>query len=343
MKIDYVIAWVDGQDPKHIAARQEFAPVSGTTHFEATTSERYTDNGEIYYHIASVIKYAPFIRRILIVTDNQKPEHLDSFITEGKCDPSFLKIVSHDDIFAGLNAVRPNFNARTIAAALWRIPSLSEHFIYANDDFFLNAPLQPADFYRDELPLLHGVWDVPENTRWKYKFRQLLGKIPGYQHNLPRYRLAQWKGAVLAGMSGRFLNVHHYPHPLRRSTLQLFFSEHPDVLNRQISFRYRDIAQFDTVSLANHLEITRHGVAVSEPMGLAYVDAVKGKKALAALEEIRIGATPYGCVQGFELFEPNDRATIHGVLAAKFADVLPIAIKQAMAQNHAREDLSQAA
>jgi hypothetical protein len=342
LDIDYVIAWVDGQDPKHIAARRQF-PADGKTHFEAMTDERYTDNGEIYYHIASVIKYAPFIRRILIVTDNQKPKHLDSFVTEGKCDPSFLQIVSHDEIFAGLAAARPTFNARAIEAALWRIPGLSEHFIYANDDFFLNAPLRETDFYRDGLPVLHGDWEEPEHTRWKHKIRQFLGKLPGYQYNLPRHRLSQWKGAVLAGVTGRYLSVHHYPHPLRRSTFERYFSAHPEVLDRQISFRYRDAEQFNTVSLANHLEITQHGVAVSEPMGLAYIDAIKGKKALNGLEKISAGATPYGCVQGFELFEPEDRAVIHRALAAKFDDVLPTAIKRAMAEGQAGADWSRAA
>lgn len=332
MEIDYVIAWVDGQDPKHLAQRKQFPPVSKNTHFEAITSERYWDNGEIYYHIASVIKYAPFIRRIIIVTDNQKPKHLGAFIDEGKCASSFLKIVSHDEIFAGLNAARPTFNARAIEAALWRIPGLSEHFIYANDDFFLNAPLQETDFFREGRPVLHGNWEVPENARWKYRFRRLLGKISKYRYRFPKFRMAQWKGAVLAGVRGEFLNVHHHPHPLRRSTFQNYFSERPDVLNRQISFRYRDVEQFNSVSLANHLEITRHGATVSEPMGLAYVDVVKEKRVSAELEKITNGTTPYGCIQGFELFAPHIRSEIHDILAAKFDDVLPAAIKRALSE-----------
>lgn len=334
MEIDYVIAWVDGHDPKHVAAREQFFPTSRNTHFEATTSERYSDNGEIYYHIASVIKYAPFIRRILIVTDNQKPKYLDAFIDEGKCDPSFVKIVSHDEIFDGLNAVRPTFSARAIEAVLWRIPGLSEYFIYANDDFFLNAPLQETDFYRDGHPVLGGNWEIPENTRWKYKFRRFLGMISKYQYSFPKYRMAQWNGAVLAGVEGRFLSVHHHPHPLRRSTLQRYFSDHEDVLNRQIAFRYRDVEQFNTVSLANNLEILEHGVTVSEPRGLAYVEARKGQRVPTELMKIKTGATPYGCVQGFELFDQNIRDEIRSVLAVKFNDVLPKAIKQALFENY---------
>lgn len=327
LEIDYVIAWVDGQDPAHKSSRQRFAPDSEKTHFEAVTSERYFDNGEIYYNIASVIQFAPFIRRIFIITDNQKPRLLDAFAAEGKCDPSFIQIVSHDNIFKDLPAARPSFNARAIEGAVWRIPGLSEHFIYSNDDFFLNAPLDVSDFYENGRPRLHGDWVRPENTRLKYKLRRFLGKISRYEYTFPKFRLAQWKGAVIAGVKDRFLSIHHHPHPLRRSTLASFFAAKPDVLNRQVGFRYRNIEQFNTVSLANHLEIAQHHTPVHGVRELAYLDFVQAKHWGEELDKIRNGSAPFGCVQGFERFEPEFRAQIHATLIAKFDDVLPNAIK----------------
>lgn len=337
MDIDYVIAWVDGQDPKHIQARKEFAPASSRIHYEATTEERFHDNGEIYYHIASIIKYAPFIRRVFIITDNQKPAYLDSFAKEGLCEPSFLKIVSHDEIFAGLDAVRPTFNARAIEAVLWRIPELSEHFIYANDDFFLNAPQRELDFYRDGFPVLQGTMEPSENKRLKYRLRKLFSRVSSYQYSFPKYRMAQWKGAVLAGVTGSFLNVHHYPHPLRRSTFEDFFSENNDILRKQISYRYRDVAQFNSVSLANHLEISRYKVPVFPPAELAYIDFTKSKAVPAEIEKIRTGVTPYGCVQGWELFEPDTREQIRDLLTTKFQGSLPADIRSAFSGHSNRQ------
>jgi len=327
VEIDYIIAWVDGQDPAHMAARKQFAPDSVRTHFEAVTSERYLDNGEIYYNIASVIKFAPFIKRIFIITDHQKPRFLDAFKQEGKCDASFIQIVSHDDIFRGLPAARPSFNARAIEGAMWRIPGLSEHFIYSNDDFFVNAPLTISDLYENGRPVLHGDWVRPENTRWKYKLRRLLGKISRYEYTFPKFRMAQWKGAVAAGMKDRFMSIHHHPHPLRRSTLATFFAEKPDVLNKQVSFRYRDIEQFNTVALANHLEILRHKASVRPVRELAYLDFVQEKRWAEELQAIEAGSAPFGCVQGFERFAPAFRAKTHQTLIAKFDDVLPNVIK----------------
>ncbi|MBB5702685.1 hypothetical protein FHS76_002569 [Ochrobactrum daejeonense] len=327
VEVDYVIAWVDGQDPAHMAARQEFAPNSGRTHFEAVTTERYLDNGEIYYNIASVIKFAPFVRRIFIITDNQKPRLLDAFKDESKCDGSLIQVVSHDDIFEGLPAARPSFNARAIEGAMWRIPGLSEHFVYSNDDFFVNAPLSEVDLFENRRPVLHGDWERPENTRWKYKLRHLFGKISGHEYTFPKFRMAQWKGAVAAGVTDRFVSIHHHPHPLRRSTLPSFFAENPEVLNRQVGFRYRDIEQFNTVSLANHLEIFRHNASVRPARDLAYLDFVQPKRWAEEFDKISTGSAPFGCVQGFERFTPEFRARIHQTLIAKFDDVLPDAIK----------------
>lgn len=235
--------------------------------------------------------------------------------------------MSHDDIFRGLPAARPSFNARAIEGAMWRIPGLSEHFIYSNDDFFVNAPLTISDLYENERPVLHGDWVRPENTGWKYKLRRLLGKISRYEYTFPKFRMAQWKGAVAAGMKDRFMSIHHHPHPLRRSTLATFLAEKPGVLNKQVSFRYRDIEQFNTVALSNHLEILRHKASVCPARELAYLDFVQEKHWAEELQAIEAGSAPFGCVQGFERFDPAFRAQIHRTLIAKFDDVLPNVIK----------------
>ncbi|MHC5305715.1 Stealth CR1 domain-containing protein [Bartonella sp. LJL80] len=328
MEIDYVIAWVDGQDPAHIAARNTYRASGNLTHAEAVSQERYQDNGEIYYHLASILKYAPFIRRILLVTDNQKPHLLNAFFDEGKCDASFIKIVSHDEIFDGLPAIRPSFNARAIESTVWRIKDLSEHFIYANDDFFLNAAIRQTDFFDQGNPVLSGDWAKPETARWKYRFKRLLELTTPYRYVRPNHAMSQTKAAVLAGIKGDYFSVHHMPHPLRRSTLSTYFANHPDILNHQVQFRYRDIAQFNLVSLANNLEIAKGTAKIVESKGIAYIDHVKPKNIETALHLIEQASVPYGCVQGFEQLEPAMRAHIHHTLIAKFQAQLPSAVIQ---------------
>jgi len=347
MQIDYVITWVDGQEPKHKAARQfyleqEKAQAGGrlpnreeARHgFEKTTKIRFQDNGELYYNIASVLLYAPFIRKIFIVTDNQTPALLHSFADEGLCPPGFLQLVSHDVLFAAgadlpqLAPARPSFNSRSIEAVLWRIPGLSEHFIFSNDDFFINAPIKADMFFVNGAPKLLGRWQSAGATRLRYYYRQLLAKISSYPPP-PRHSASLWLAARLAGRGRlRFLAVPHCPHPLRRSTFADFFRANPDILARQLQFRFRAPQQFNPVSLANHLEIGRGAVPARAP-DMVYLDAIKSPQHyIAILAAIRRSALPFACIQDMGLYPPEAQAGLHNILAAKFRSTLPKAVQR---------------
>ena len=68
MKVDLVYLWVDGSDPVWQAKRQSVVGYEGNT--SADCKGRYADNGELKYSLRSVELYAPWIRKIFIVTDN---------------------------------------------------------------------------------------------------------------------------------------------------------------------------------------------------------------------------------------------------------------------------------
>jgi Stealth protein CR2, conserved region 2/Stealth protein CR1, conserved region 1 len=135
-EIDAVIAWVDGSEAQHLASRLKHRG-------GLRRSTRFADSGEIYYCIASILKYAPFIRRIWIVSDAQSPKFLREFAKAGLCEPDFIQVVDHTALLSDFPEALPTFNSRTIEAVLWRIPGLSERFVYFNDDFFANRLLRP--------------------------------------------------------------------------------------------------------------------------------------------------------------------------------------------------------
>ena len=65
--IDAVITWVDGADPNYqMKYRKYFAGRSNI-------KKQFLQSNEITLCIASILKYAPFIRKIFIVTDGQSP------------------------------------------------------------------------------------------------------------------------------------------------------------------------------------------------------------------------------------------------------------------------------
>ena len=145
MEIDLVYLWVNGNDPIWQAKRD--ACIGKTKEHSAVNCDgRYADNDELKYSLRSIEKYAPWIRRIFIVTDNQTPEWLNSL------NPK-IRIVDHKEIMPTI--CLPCFNSALIEHFLYRIPGLSEHFIYANDDMFINKPVTPNTFFgSDGLPIV---------------------------------------------------------------------------------------------------------------------------------------------------------------------------------------------
>ena len=140
-----VYLWVDGNDPQWLAKHN--ACIGKTEDKSAVNCKgRYSDNDELKYSLRSVEMYAPWIRKIFIVTDNQVPKWLDT------SNPK-IRIVDHKEILPEVSL--PCFNSRLIEHFLYKIPGLSEHFLYANDDMFINRPVTPATFFAgDGLPII---------------------------------------------------------------------------------------------------------------------------------------------------------------------------------------------
>ena len=145
MDVDLVYLWVNGNDPEWQAKRNACI---GTAEIQrgVNCKGRYADNDELKYSLRSVAQYAPWIHKIYIVTDNQVPSWLDT------SNPK-VRIVDHKEIMPEI--CLPCFNSAVIEHFLYNIPGLSEHFLYANDDMFVNRPVKPDDFFaQDGLPIV---------------------------------------------------------------------------------------------------------------------------------------------------------------------------------------------
>lgn len=153
--IDAVYTWVDGSDPAWLARRQtmlERMASSGVPVRETNINEcRFQDNGELRYSLRSLARFAPWVRRVYLLTDNQKPQWLD----EGS-----VRLVRHEDVFPP-DSLLPVFNSRAIESVQHRIPGLAEHFISLNDDFLLGRPVEEIDFSFRTGHLVFGLHVVP--------------------------------------------------------------------------------------------------------------------------------------------------------------------------------------
>lgn len=132
-RLDVVIMWVDGSDPKAAAARAKAARTARARGCKIDNQPgRSRDNGELMFLLRSIHANMPWHGHIYIVTNGQKPRYVD-FSKPG------ISLVTHRDIFTDPSLL-PTFNSFAIESMLHRIDGLSEHFVRFSDDFFIGRP-----------------------------------------------------------------------------------------------------------------------------------------------------------------------------------------------------------
>lgn len=172
MDVDLVYLWVNGNDPEWIARRE--AVIGDLSQAEENCKGRYADNDDLKYSLRSIEKYAPWIRKIFIVTDHQVPEWLDT------SNPK-IRIVDHTEIMPA--ECLPCFNSRIIEHHLHRIPGLAEHFLYANDDMYINRPVTPSTFFaKDGMPIIRFNRRPFRKWVFLYKTKVRKRKLGSYLH-----------------------------------------------------------------------------------------------------------------------------------------------------------------
>jgi hypothetical protein len=251
--IDAVITWVDGSDPAHAARLAEFLGTDARP--VAAHATRFADAGEIEWCVASILRFAPWMRRIHIVTDRQVPPLVAKLA--GTRHAERVRVVDHREIFAGHERHLPTFNSRAIITALWRVPEMAERFVYFNDDFVLLRPVAPTDFFRDDgRMVLRGDWRPQQHTLW---WRRLLNAWRARRGGDRRVRnlAAQEESARLAGYADRYLRLYHNPFPMRVPTLAQWFAQHPEKFDANAAPKLRSELQFKTEALAAHLELAQ--------------------------------------------------------------------------------------
>ena len=321
--IDAVVAWVDGNDPRHIEKRNKFRH-GRRDHVEATRNTRFDQSGEVYFCIASILKYAPFIRKIWIITDDQRPAMIDEFARAGLCSPEKIEIVDHKTILSGYEQYLPTFNSLVIESAMHRIPGLADRFIYFNDDFFLNRPQTVDDWFTDAGPVIRSRLLPTRATKFKTRLRAFLRRVTFRPPNTkPSFGRNQEAAAARFGMYENYWAIGHHAHPVRKKTLEDYFSEHPDLLEAQFQHRFRSVFQILPVSLANHIEILRFGVTPVEYEKPAYVKPTSEEKLPKFLEKIRTESTLCGCIQSLDESPENVRRIVLSAMCEKFGATLP--------------------
>lgn len=137
--VDVVYTWVDDADPiwrrkmnghQRPSAKLDMAP-------DADDPARFSNKEELRYSIISIKKFMPWVNKIFVISDNQRPQWAAQ---------SDIIFVNHSAIIE--SQYLPTFNSHVIEAHLSKIPELSEYFVYFNDDVFAARPLSKQHFFQ---------------------------------------------------------------------------------------------------------------------------------------------------------------------------------------------------
>ena len=165
MEIDFIITWVDMDDPKW---RADFDKYSNrqTNEKNGVSEARFRDYGFLKYWFRGVEKFAPWVRKIHFVTSGQAPEWLDT------SNPK-LNMVSHRDFIP--EEFLPTFNSVVIERYMHRIPGLADRFVYFNDDFYIINSITPERFFKNGLPRDIAVFQY--NPSWSQWYKRIKNNI----------------------------------------------------------------------------------------------------------------------------------------------------------------------
>ena len=249
-EIDFVVPWVDGGDPIWIGRKSRYVAANpGGNH-----ASRYRDWGIFQYWFRSVEAHAPWVRRIYLITDRQIPSFLQT-------EHPKLRIVFHDQYIPA--EYLPTFNANTIELNLHRIPDLSETFVYFNDDFFLNRPLKPEDFFRKGKPcyawierpivpcapinMIQSIVLQDMGVINRHFTRNSIRKHPGLYFNRRYGKHALKNLLLLPWRHFQHFEDDHMPCPFLKSTLSDVWKQEEDILDATCRHRFRtadDVNQY---------------------------------------------------------------------------------------------------
>lgn len=308
--VDAVIAWVNGDDPAHKQKKALYLTGKNETKFnDVAGAMRYRSTGEIYYCVASILRYAPWIRKIHIVTDNQNP-HVDEFVSRNFPNNKIpIEIVDHKVIFRDYEQYLPTFNSLAISQVLWRIPGISDNFLYFNDDVFLASENKESDWFYDDKTVLYA-------TKFSAHFASFLrwAKHLGRKHKTFGHKDPMLNAANLMN-SNYFFLFPHGPVPIKRSWCEQFYTENPGLLDANIRHRFREPSQF-SLFICYYLSAYQAGkLDVRSPKGIdCFLKPFADKKGYMARKLAEMNSNNklmFGCINSLGETTDDEQQMFH--------------------------------
>ena len=282
--VDAVYLWVDGSDPKWLAKKSKFSSEADS---HGTSDSRFTSRNELYFSIATLLKNAPWMNRIWLVTDGQTPDLGDL--------ADRVTVVDHKKFIP--KEFLPTFNSHVITSHLHRIKGLADNFLYLNDDILFGRPLIPSAWFDS-----HG----------RCLIRYTRTTLPGFSVedadviHLARQHTVQT--AISAGLQISMRSIQHGPHPMRKSTMEKMWNRFDDELTATSRNRFRTQDDLVPEWLHNFLAYSTGDAVMGGKLTYSYI-VLNAKSSLAKILNLALRRPPsVVCLNDVSEIAESDRA-----------------------------------
>lgn len=252
--MDFIITWVDGNDPKW---QEEFNQFKSIKKGEKSAA-RFRDWENLQYLFRGIEKFTPWVNKIHFVTWGHLPNWLNT-------EHPKLNIVSHRDFIP--KDYLPTFNSHTIEFNFHRIQGLANEYVYFNDDFFILNHLKPDHFFKKGKPCDMAVCTTIRATHPFHSilfnnlfilnrhFRKKKNKMmerPSLWFNR-NYGISNSLRNYLFGYLDHFFHTgfvyFHLPQAYLKSTLSLLWEKEYEALDKTCQQTFRDFSQINNYLL----------------------------------------------------------------------------------------------
>lgn len=167
--VDFVYSFIDGSEEKLVERKKQLlTSTNSKLNVNSATPMRWRAWGELEQSICATLRFAPWVRKIFVVSPNSVPEWFQQLSNTVSASKTQLVWISECTI-TGNEAM---FNSHVAETCLHLIPDLSEHFVYLCDEMFMGRPVERNLFFTDDgIPILH----VRFSERKQFRNPQFLG------------------------------------------------------------------------------------------------------------------------------------------------------------------------
>jgi len=326
-KIDFLLPWVDGSDTKWQKTKKQY---SSSANSDSNDNSRFRDLQTLKYVLRSIEAHFPTYNKIYLITQGHYPEWLD--IKHPK-----IQLIKHDDIYFDKSHL-PVFSSTSIEMNLANIKSLSDKFVYLNDDMVFLRPISDNRFFVDDLPvdfLMHGFRSRNSNNPFAQSINNNI-KCINSKFDLSKLNAKHLyhKSYPLSAKLNNFLMKHlhkrffwlshwHHPQPYLKSTIAEAYELFSDEMMNCSKNRFRDFSDLNQY-LYRYLQLVK-GEFVPFYHNDACIASIKSNKQLERKINIMKNNTniKFACFNDNPGLSDDEFEEVKTTLEAYLKDIFP--------------------